>query len=98
MAFADLYARAVAMVGAAAILARRWGKDAPPQALGGAPAIPEAKPQGIPTLKMPTARGWPDGQTPVAAPGLKVNAFATGLSIRAGCWCCPTATSWSPRR
>ena len=28
---------------------------------------------------MPTARGWADGQTPVAAPGLKVNAFATGL-------------------
>ena len=28
---------------------------------------------------MPTARGWTDGQTPVAAPGLKVNAFATGL-------------------
>ena len=71
MAFADLYARAVAMVGAAAILARRWGKDAPPQALGGAPSIPEAKPQGIPTLKMPTARGWPAGQTPVAAPGLE---------------------------
>ena len=33
----------------------------------------------IPTLKMPTARGWTDGQMPVAAPGLKVNAFATGL-------------------
>src|SRR6266568_301462 len=30
-------------------------------------------------LKMPTARGWTAGQTPVAAPGLKVNAFATGL-------------------
>jgi glucose/arabinose dehydrogenase len=28
---------------------------------------------------MPTARGWAPGQTPVAAPGLKVNAFATGL-------------------
>jgi glucose/arabinose dehydrogenase len=28
---------------------------------------------------MPTARGWTQGQTPVAAPGLKVNAFATGL-------------------
>src|SRR6185312_13789505 len=42
--------------------------------------IPAAKPQGsIPTLKMPTARGWAPGQTPVAAPGLKVNAFATGL-------------------
>jgi glucose/arabinose dehydrogenase len=28
---------------------------------------------------MPTARGWAEGQTPRAAPGLKVNAFATGL-------------------
>ena len=28
---------------------------------------------------MPTARGWPAGRTPVAAPGLEVNAFATGL-------------------
>jgi glucose/arabinose dehydrogenase len=29
---------------------------------------------------MPTARGWDAGQTPVAAPGLRVNAFATGLT------------------
>ena len=28
---------------------------------------------------MPTARGWAPGHIPVAAPGLKVNAFATGL-------------------
>ncbi len=28
---------------------------------------------------MPTARGWPTGRTPVAATGLAVNAFATGL-------------------
>ena len=48
--------------------------------MGATPAIPAARPQGsIPTLKMPTARGWAPGQTPVAAPGLKVNAFATGL-------------------
>src|SRR5882757_1307457 len=28
---------------------------------------------------MPTAKGWSDGQKPVVAPGLKVNAFATDL-------------------
>ena len=28
---------------------------------------------------MPTAKGWSEGQAPAAAPGLKVNAFATGL-------------------
>ena len=31
----------------------------------------------MPTLKMPTAQGWAPGQMPVAAPGLKVNAFAS---------------------
>jgi glucose/arabinose dehydrogenase len=42
--------------------------------------IPAGKPQGrIPTLKMPTAKGWSEGETPTAAPGLKVNAFAAGL-------------------
>jgi glucose/arabinose dehydrogenase len=49
-------------------------------AWGAAPSIPAAKPQGaIPTLKMPTAQGWAPGHLPTAAPGLKVNAFATGL-------------------
>jgi glucose/arabinose dehydrogenase len=48
--------------------------------LGTTPTIPVAKPQGsIPTLKMPTAKGWKTGQMPIAAPGLKVGAFAAGL-------------------
>jgi glucose/arabinose dehydrogenase len=50
------------------------------QAVGAAPVIPAARPQGsLPTLKMPTARGWATGHVPTAAPGLKVNAFAAGL-------------------
>jgi glucose/arabinose dehydrogenase len=54
--------------------------DTPEPAWGSAPTIPAAKAQGsIPTLKMPTARGWSPGQTPTAAPGLRVNAFAAGL-------------------
>jgi glucose/arabinose dehydrogenase len=56
------------------------GGPQPAPAFGATPAIPAAKKQGrIPTLKMPTARGWEAGQTPVAAPGLKVNVFAAGL-------------------
>jgi glucose/arabinose dehydrogenase len=52
----------------------------PPQAIGTTPTIPAARPQGaIPTLKMPTARGWSPGQKPQAAAGLQVNAFAAGL-------------------
>src|SRR6476659_6878078 len=59
---------------------RRLTEGSPEPAWGSAPAIPTAKPQGsIPTLKMPTAKGWEAGRTPIAAPGLKVNAFATGL-------------------
>lgn len=74
-----LLGRAVALVGDAVGAVRRRGEPRA-QALGTAPAIPPARPQGsLPTLKMPTARGWSEGRTPVAAPGLKVNAFAAGL-------------------
>jgi glucose/arabinose dehydrogenase len=81
MSFSGIFAQVVAVVGDAAVRWRRMqGAGAHPQAVGAKPVIPPAKSQGaIPTLKMPTARGWSKGQTPVAAPGLKVNAFATGL-------------------
>jgi len=58
---------------------RRWGKDNELPAMGSAPQIPEAKAQGIPTLKMPTARGWDSGQKPSTAAGLAVNVFAADL-------------------
>ena len=80
MNFSGLFARGVSLVGGGARLWRRLNYGAPQPAWGSAPPIPAAKNQGsLPTLKMPTARGWTPGQTPVAAPGLKVNAFATGL-------------------
>jgi glucose/arabinose dehydrogenase len=80
MDFTSLFARFVAFLGAGALAWRKLQGAQPSPAWGSAPEIPEAKPQGaIPTLKMPTARGWRDGEKPTAAPGLKVNAFATGL-------------------
>ncbi|MDF2765688.1 MAG: L-sorbosone dehydrogenase [Rhodospirillales bacterium] len=80
MSLSGSFARIVAVVGATAIGWRRLQGRALEPAVGTTPTIPLAKPQGrIPTLKMPTARGWAQGQTPVASPGLKVNAFATGL-------------------
>src|SRR5580693_4888441 len=80
MSLSGIFARIVALIGAAALLWRRLQGAAPEPAWGSAPVVPVEKPQGaIPTLKMPTARGWTGGQTPVAATGLKVNAFATGL-------------------
>jgi glucose/arabinose dehydrogenase len=76
----SIFARVVALVGAGALQWRRMQGTQPKAAWGSAPVIPAAKPQGaIPTLKMPTARGWRKGQLPVAAPGLKVNAFAAEL-------------------
>ncbi|HEU0155557.1 MAG TPA: sorbosone dehydrogenase family protein, partial [Stellaceae bacterium] len=80
MSFSDVFARAVAVVGGAARLSRQLAHGSHTPAWGSAPSIPAGKPQGrIPTLKMPTAQGWALGQTPVAAPGLAVNAFAAGL-------------------
>src|SRR6187397_987376 len=87
MGFSEVVARGVTMVGAGAILMRRRGATMAAPAVGAAPVIPEARAQSIPTLKMPTARGWPAGRTPVAAPGLKVNAFAAGLKHPR--WICP---------
>ena len=79
MSFSGIFARIVAMIGGSMILLRRWGTETPDPAFGAEPAIPEAKPQGIPTLKMPTAVGWSGDHVPTAAPGLKVNAFARDL-------------------
>src|SRR5580692_5144323 len=75
-----LIARIVALVGGLALQWRKLQGPQPAPAWGSAAVVPVAKPQGaLPTLKMPTARGWDQGQKPVAAAGLKVNAFATGL-------------------
>jgi glucose/arabinose dehydrogenase len=80
LSFSGIFAQFVALVGTATVAVRRMTDGTPTPAWGKAPAIPAAKPQGaIPTLKMPTARGWHDGRVPVTAPGLKVNAFAAGL-------------------
>ena len=80
MASYDVLARAVALVGAGAIQWRRLQGRVHTPAVGRAPQIPAGRPQGrIPTLKMPTAKGWAPGMLPAAAPGLKVNAFASGL-------------------
>jgi Glucose/sorbosone dehydrogenases len=80
MAQTSLFARIVALVGGAAVAIRHAGDGPRSPAYGTAPAIPDPKPQGkIPTLKMPTAKGWEGDHKPTPAPGLKVNAFARDL-------------------
>ncbi|SFB06821.1 hypothetical protein SAMN05421688_2709 [Poseidonocella pacifica] len=74
----EFMAKATALVGGTVALMRRMGSPKH-QAMGSAPEIPEAKSQGIMTLKMPVAHGWAHGHVPTCAPGLKVNAFASGL-------------------
>lgn len=74
----ELIAKAAALVGGTIASVRRMNSPQR-QAFGTAPEIPEARKQGIMTLKMPAAEGWKDGHLPTCAPGLKVNAFASGL-------------------
>ncbi|WP_435170203.1 PQQ-dependent sugar dehydrogenase [Falsirhodobacter sp. 1013] len=74
----NFMAKATAIVGGTMVAMRRFGAPKT-QAVGAAPTIPEARKQGIMTLKMPTAKGWEAGHVPSAAPGLKVNAFASDL-------------------
>jgi glucose/arabinose dehydrogenase len=79
MTFSKFFAWIVAQIGAGAVFFRHRNDGPLPQAAGPEPRIPMARPQGIPTLKMPTAAGWTGNQTPAAAPGLRVNLFAGGL-------------------
>lgn len=43
------------------------------------PIVPEPNKTLIPTVNIAPAKGWPIGAKPIAAPGLAVDAYATGL-------------------
>src|SRR5258708_24759773 len=80
MSLSGIFARIVALIGAAAVLWRRLQGVPHEPAWGSAPVVPAAKPQGsIPTLQMPTGKGGTDGQTPVVGSGLQVHAVSTRL-------------------
>jgi glucose/arabinose dehydrogenase len=48
--------------------------------MGSDPTLPASEHSLIPTIRVATAIGWPDGVTPVAAEGTRVQEFAGGLS------------------
>jgi glucose/arabinose dehydrogenase len=48
--------------------------------VGPAPELPAPSTSLIPTVHIASARGWAPGAHPTAAPGTRVNAFATGLA------------------
>jgi glucose/arabinose dehydrogenase len=49
------------------------------QTFGPKPALVEPETSRVPTVNVAKAIGWPAGGKPAAAPGMAVNAFATGL-------------------
>jgi glucose/arabinose dehydrogenase len=53
--------------------------SAPVAVAGAAPTLPEPDPPLFPTINIARAVGWAADATPIAAPGLAVEAFATGL-------------------
>jgi glucose/arabinose dehydrogenase len=65
-----------------AVLALAACEDAGPDkptAVGASPDLPKPAQSWIPTVDIAPAKGWAEGKTPVAAQGLTVNAFASGL-------------------
>ncbi|MFO1503663.1 MAG: sorbosone dehydrogenase family protein [Steroidobacteraceae bacterium] len=54
--------------------------ESPASSLGAAPVLPAPQSRFPPTLRVAVARGWPAGAHPAPAPGLVVQAFASGLS------------------
>jgi glucose/arabinose dehydrogenase len=51
----------------------------PPETVGPNPKLPPVDKHLLPTMQVAPAKGWAAGEKPVAAPGIAVNAFATGL-------------------
>src|SRR5438105_482341 len=47
---------------------------------GSSPTLPEPNSTLLPTVHIATAKGWPEGRTPVAAQGFTVTAFAKDLN------------------
>lgn len=80
MSFSKFFAYLVSVIGGTAVFFRHRNDGPLPVAFGDSPSIPAARPQGIPTLKMPTARGWHGKEKPEAAAGLKVNLYAGGFT------------------
>src|SRR5258708_30916879 len=49
------------------------------QSYGPSPDLPAPQKSWLPTVNVATATGWAEGDKPIAAGGMAVNAFATGL-------------------
>jgi len=71
---------ALLLLAPSALLAGCGGPALPPeQGYGPSPALPAAKKQAIPVIKIAPAVGWAEGQTPDAAPGFVATALVRDL-------------------
>ncbi len=74
--------RRLALGGAIALIAGCGEESSLPKGadVGSNPTIAKPAKTMIPTVNVAPAKGWPDGQLPIAADGLTVSAFARGLN------------------
>jgi glucose/arabinose dehydrogenase len=59
--------------------AERGPVDAPAHTVGSDPRLPPPEKKLVPIVQIAEATGWPEGAKPIAAPGLHVTRFASGL-------------------
>ena len=71
--------RLAAAIAILALAGCESAKLAPSADVGPRPELPEPRTSFIPTVDIAPATGWPPGESPVAAAGLGVKAFAVGL-------------------
>ncbi len=76
-----MYVRAIAMMIMCCALAACGDTATLPEdaSIGSDPPLPSPVKTLLPTIHIAIASSWPEGKTPVAGEGLKVNAFAAGL-------------------
>jgi glucose/arabinose dehydrogenase len=71
---------AVAMTAALAGACSEKAKLPIESGIGPTPTLPPPNKTLLPTVQIAKARGWPAGSKPAVAPGMTVNAFASGLA------------------
>jgi glucose/arabinose dehydrogenase len=69
----------LAVVASACVACRESARLPASAGFGPTPTLPTPDPSLVPTVNIAPAKGWPDGVTPLAAPGLAVHALARGL-------------------
>jgi len=73
------FSKAILVAVVAGLAACSQPTTTPDRGVGTAPQLPPPQSSLLPNIKIAPAKGWSDGAKPVAASGLSVNAFATGL-------------------